>query len=70
MLVLDKLPGLPFVPDEELVWFVPIDLLQPYTLEDVFVVMNVAATKIAIPTDKSNRSIIVIVLRGYKCDLL
>lgn len=53
---------LPFPPEEEVVWFVPEELLQPYAVVvfNVLTKRNVAATKTTIPVDKNNRFIIVL----------
>ena len=55
-----RLPEVPFAPEE--VWFVPEDLLHPYTVVvlNVLVSRNVAATRITIPVDKNNRFMVVL----------
>jgi hypothetical protein len=55
-----RLPEVPFAPEE--VWFVPEDLMQPYAVVvlNVLVSRNVAATRITIPVDKNNRFTVVL----------
>ena len=58
--------------EEELVWFVPEDLMQPYAVVVLKAVVSrkVAATKITIPVDKNSGYIIVLLRLSISAYLL